>query len=51
MTDQAAGAARVGPVSRAIGERQPFGPVERLDYDRLLAEQDVPSVARDGRRP
>lgn len=41
MTDQAAGATQVGPVSRAIGERPPFGPVERLDHDRLLAEQDV----------
>jgi len=41
VTDQTSGAAQVGPVSRAIGERPPFGPVERLDHDRLLAEQDV----------
>src|SRR5262245_25994756 len=28
-----------GPVSRAIGERAPFGPMERVDHDRLAAEQ------------
>lgn len=30
-----------GPVSRAIGERPPFGPVERLPHGRLLAEQQA----------
>ena len=30
-----------GPVSRAIGERPPFGPMERLDHDRLVEEQAV----------
>jgi ubiquinol oxidase len=30
-----------GPVTRAIGERPPFGPMERLDHDRLVAEQAV----------
>jgi ubiquinol oxidase len=28
-----------GPVTRAIGERPPFGPMERLDHDRLADEQ------------
>jgi ubiquinol oxidase len=28
-----------GPVSRAIEQRAPFGPMERLDHDRLVAEQ------------
>lgn len=28
-----------GPVTRAIGQRPPFGPIERLDHDRLVAEQ------------
>jgi hypothetical protein len=28
-----------GPVSRAVEERAPFGPMEHLDHDRLLAEQ------------
>ena len=41
MTDQEESAARVGPVSRAIGERPPFGSMERLDHDRLRVEQDV----------
>lgn len=33
-----ASAAR-GPVSAAVGGRAPFGPIERLDHDRLVAEQ------------
>ena len=32
---------QLGPVSRAIGERPPFGPMERLDHDRLVEEQEV----------
>ncbi len=28
-----------GPVTMAIGERPPFGPMERLDHDRLVEEQ------------
>jgi ubiquinol oxidase len=28
-----------GPVSAAVGQRPPFGPMERLDHDRLVAEQ------------
>ena len=31
----------VGPITRAVGERPPFGPIERLDHDRLVAEQQV----------
>ncbi|MDZ7680105.1 MAG: alternative oxidase [Acidimicrobiales bacterium] len=30
-----------GPITEAIGERPPFGPIERLDHDRLVAEQQV----------
>ncbi len=30
----------VGPVTKAIGERPPFGPMKRLDHDSLVAEQD-----------
>ena len=30
-----------GPISRAIGERPPFGPMERLAPDRLAAEQQA----------
>ncbi|HSL56484.1 MAG TPA: alternative oxidase [Acidimicrobiales bacterium] len=30
-----------GPVTRAVGERPPFGPMERLDHDRLVAEQQA----------
>ncbi|MCD9623902.1 alternative oxidase [Rhabdothermincola salaria] len=30
---------RIGPVTAAIGERKPFGPMERLDHDRLVEEQ------------
>lgn len=30
-----------GPVTRAIGERPPFGPIERLDHDRLVDEHAV----------
>jgi len=32
-------AAGPGPVSAAVGRRAPFGPIERLDHDRLVAEQ------------
>jgi ubiquinol oxidase len=28
-----------GPVASAVGERPPYGPMERLDHDRLVAEQ------------
>lgn len=31
----------VGPVSAAVVERAPFGPMERLDHDQLVAEQQV----------
>lgn len=30
-----------GPVSAAIGTRPPFGPIERLDHDRLVKEQQA----------
>jgi ubiquinol oxidase len=30
-----------GPVSRAIADRAPFGPMERLDHDRLVVEQQA----------
>jgi hypothetical protein len=33
--------AEIGPISRAIGDRAPFGPIERLDHDRLLAVQQA----------
>jgi ubiquinol oxidase len=29
-----------GPISRAIGDRPPFGPMERLDHDQLVKEQE-----------
>ena len=29
----------VGPISAAVAERPPFGPIEHLDHDRLAAEQ------------
>ena len=29
----------IGPISARIPERPPFGPMERLDHDRLVAEQ------------
>jgi ubiquinol oxidase len=29
----------VGPISAAVVDRPPFGPMERLDHDRLVAEQ------------
>src|SRR5689334_6105048 len=32
-------ASDLGPISRAIGERPPFGPIERLDHDELVKEQ------------
>jgi len=31
----------IGPVSAAITGRAPFGPMEHLDHDRLVAEQQV----------
>jgi ubiquinol oxidase len=31
----------LGPVSSRVVERAPFGPMERLDHDRLLAEQQA----------
>jgi ubiquinol oxidase len=30
----------LGPISRAVGDRPPFGPMERLDHDQLLKEQE-----------
>lgn len=30
-----------GPVSSRVVERAPFGPIERLDHDRLVAEQEA----------
>ncbi|HEX8582716.1 MAG TPA: alternative oxidase [Acidimicrobiales bacterium] len=36
-----AGEDHVGPVSRAIEQRAPFGPMEHLDHDRLVAEQQA----------
>lgn len=29
----------LGPVGEVIGEREPFGPMKRLDHDQLVAEQ------------
>jgi ubiquinol oxidase len=40
---------KIGPISRAIGDRAPFGPIERLDHVRLLAEQQA-SLASPRRR-
>lgn len=31
----------IGPISSAIGERPPFGPIQRLSHDQLVAEQQV----------
>ena len=31
----------VGPIIAAVGDRAPFGPIERLPHDRLVAEQKV----------
>lgn len=31
----------VGPISRAIGDRAPFGPIERLDHAGLVVEQEA----------
>ena len=41
VTEQAAEAPQVGPVSRAIGGRPPFGPMDRLDHDDLVVAQEV----------
>jgi ubiquinol oxidase len=38
-----------GPISRAIGERPPFGPMERLDHDQLVKEQQA-SLESERRR-
>jgi ubiquinol oxidase len=40
----------LGPVMAAIGDRQPFGPMERLEPDRLRAEQQT-SLASPRRHP
>jgi ubiquinol oxidase len=42
-------ATTVGPVSARIAERAPFGPIERLDHDRLVVEQAA-SLASPRRR-
>ncbi len=39
----------IGPITAAIGDRPPFGPMERLTHDRLVAEQQV-SLASPRRR-
>jgi ubiquinol oxidase len=39
----------LGPISRAIGDRPPFGPMERLDHDQLVKEQQS-SLASPRRR-
>ncbi len=41
MTGEAAKSSVVGPVSRAIGERPPFGPMERLGHDALVVAQEA----------
>jgi ubiquinol oxidase len=38
-------AAAVGPISAAVVDRPPFGPMERLDHDRLVAEQRASAVS------
>lgn len=38
-TERSDTAPPLGPVSRAIGERTPFGPMERLEHDALVAMQ------------
>lgn len=38
-----------GPITAAIGERPPFGPIERLDHERLAAEQEA-TLASSRRR-
>ena len=41
-----------GPVSNRVVDRAPFGPMERLDHERLVAEQQAslesPRRARPG---
>lgn len=32
---------RLGPVTRALDERPPFGPMQRLDHEQLVAEQQA----------
>ncbi len=36
----------VGPISQAIDGRAPFGPIERLDHDRVRAEQQASLASR-----
>ncbi len=38
-----------GPVSKAVTDQPPFGPMERLDHERLVAEQQA-SLASPRRR-
>ena len=38
-----------GPISELVAQRPPFGPIERLDHDRLVAEQQA-SLASPRRR-
>jgi ubiquinol oxidase len=38
-----------GPVSKAVTDQPPFGPMERLDHERLVAEQEA-SLASPRRR-
>jgi hypothetical protein len=38
-----------GPISRAIGDRPPFGPIERLDHDQLVKEQQETLSSPRGR--
>jgi hypothetical protein len=39
-----------GPISQRVVDRPPFGPMERLDHDRLVAEQQV-TLDTPRRRP
>ena len=39
-----------GPISRLVVDRPPFGPMERLDHDRLVAEQQA-TLDSPRRRP
>ena len=39
------GATGIGPISRAIGDRAPFGPIERLGHERLVIEQQASLVS------
>ena len=46
----AAGPVAVGPISQRVIDRPPFGPMERLDHDRLVAEQQA-TLDTPRRRP